>query len=89
MRFHAADPPALVLDRSRGRFEVTGDHVEGSGLARAVGTDDAQALTLLYGESVVIDRHHAAELLAQIFHFQESSPFFPPWILSLYLIPEL
>ena len=66
MGFEPADLPSFVRDGSGGGFEITGDHVERGGLARTVGADDAQALALLYGEVVVIHRHDAAELLAQI-----------------------
>src|SRR6202165_2183089 len=60
------DFPAENRDRAARRGEHAGDQVEGRALAGAVGADQGDDFARLDVEGDVVDRDHAAELLARM-----------------------
>ena len=68
----AVDLVALEQDAARGRRIDQPDQVEDRGLAGAVRPDDGVDLALLDREAHAVDRDHAAEPHAEIFHREEA-----------------
>src|SRR6185312_13214167 len=71
--FDPAQRRAVEQHRPRARPVYTGDRVEAGGLARAVGSDQAENLTTADVEGDRVQRHEPAKLHRQILCFQQDS----------------
>ena len=72
LRRGAGDLGAFEPDQAGVGAVDAGDDVEQRGLARAVGTDEAQDLAALDREIDPVERGDAAELFGEPAHFEES-----------------
>ena len=61
---------AVELNRSVLRSEITREAVKKGGLARAIGPDESDDLSLAYGKTDVIHRGQAAKFHGQVFHIE-------------------
>src|SRR5450759_4454845 len=54
-----------VIHSALARLVDAGDHIEKRGLARAVGSDQAEDLAFVHGQAQLVQRHQAAEAHGQ------------------------
>src|SRR6201995_4960111 len=65
-RGQAGDVTLLEVDRSLGRLQMTGNHVDEGGFAGAVGTDHADGLLGRHADGDVAGGYQRAKLFAEI-----------------------
>ncbi len=65
-----SDRFALDADPAGVRFEQTADHLDGGGLAGAVGTQQAEDLALLHRQADILHGFQVAEGFAEVADFK-------------------